>query len=686
MRSILVANRGEIARRVFRTARQMGLHTVAVYSEPDANAPFVREADIAVPLRGSTSSETYLEMAKILEAARISGADALHPGYGFLSENPDFAQAVEAAGLTWIGPTPHSIRAMALKVEAKRLAAEADVPLIPGAELPNGTTDEQALDIADAVGYPLLIKASAGGGGKGMRTVSTREEVTEAIAAARREAASAFGDATVFCERYLDKARHVEVQVFGDTHGRVVHLFERECSIQRRHQKIVEESPSPALAPHTAERMYAAATSLSRVIGYVGAGTVEFLVADTAQGQEFFFLEMNTRLQVEHPVTEAITGLDLVEWQIRVARGEMLPRQQSEITRTGHAIEVRLYAEDPARGYLPNTGTLIQFDIPAAVRCDSGVEAGSEISPYYDPMLAKIIAHAADRTTAADILSSALRRSRIAGLTTNRSSLATILDSQAFRAAETTTDFLDVNPEVLAEQMSTGARDRHLIAAAVGLTRRTEVATGWRNVPGAPESHRFADVAVNVAADGAPDHVNLTWFTGQGRSQGRGLGSGEELRATVGERTYEGVVIRSAIDKPDDRDHQKFGLTVEGSRREYRVSRHDSWVVVDDGSDTSQWRVLPRLASASSADAAAHGPSTPVPGTVTVVEVAPGDHVSAGQTLVIIEAMKMEHRITADTDAVVAEVLVDVGQSVEAHAVVVVLEGVSADESGGDAS
>lgn len=678
MRSILVANRGEIARRVFRTAHQLGLHTVAVYSEPDANAPFVRAADIAVPLRGSTSSETYLDVAQILEAARISGADAIHPGYGFLSENPDFAEAVVAAGLTWIGPTPHSIRAMALKVEAKRLAAEADVPLIPGAELPEGTTDEQALDIADAVGYPLLIKASAGGGGKGMRTVATRGEVTEAIAAARREAASAFGDATVFCERYLEKSRHVEVQVFGDTHGRVVHLFERECSIQRRHQKIIEESPSPALAPLTAERMYAAATSLSRVIGYVGAGTVEFLVADTAQGQEFFFLEMNTRLQVEHPVTEAVTGLDLVEWQIRVARGEMLPRQQSEITRTGHAIEVRLYAEDPARGYLPNTGTLIEFDVPAAVRCDSGVEAGSEVSPYYDPMLAKIIAHAADRTTAADILSSALRRSRIAGLTTNRSSLATILDSQSFRAAETTTDFLDVNPEVLAEQMSVATRDRHLIAAAVGLTRRTEVATGWRNVPGAPESHRYAD----IAADGEPEQVNLTWFTGQGRGQG----SGEELRATVGERTYEGVVIRSTTGEQDDRDHQEFGLAVDGSRREYRVNRHDSWVVVDDGSDTSQWRVLPRLASAGSADSAAHGPSTPVPGTVTVVEVAPGDNVSAGQTLVIIEAMKMEHRITADTDAVVAEVLVEVGQSVEAHAVVVVLEGTSADEAGGDAT
>jgi len=669
MRSILVANRGEIARRVFRTAKAMGLHTVAVYSEPDADTPFVREADVAVPLRGSTSAETYLDVAQILEAARISGADAIHPGYGFLSENPDFAEAVQAAGLTWIGPTPHSIRAMALKVEAKRLAAEADLPLIPGAELPEDISDDEALVIADAVGYPLLVKASAGGGGKGMRTVTSRDDVVEAIAAARREAASAFGDATVFCERYLERSRHVEVQVFGDSHGRVVHLFERECSIQRRHQKIVEESPSPALAPLTAERMYVAASALARAIGYVGAGTVEFLVADTDDGQGFYFLEMNTRLQVEHPVTEAITGLDLVEWQIRVARGEMLPRSQSEITRSGHAIEVRLYAEDPARGYLPNTGTLLECDVPSTVRLDSGVESGSVVSAFYDPMLAKVIAHAPDRITAANILSTALRRSRIAGLVTNRYSLAAILESEAFRGGETTTDFLERYPSVLISHLSTAETDRHVIAAAVGLTTRTEVPTGWRNVPGTPETHRFAD----PADDSIVGNVDLTWRTGQGH--------GETFTASVDGRGMSAAVIRTT---DTDLVHGEFALVIDGVRRSYCVHHHDSWVVVDDGRDTSQWRVLPRLESAGGGEAAALGPSTPVPGTVTVVEVNPGDQVIAGQTLVIIEAMKMEHRITADSEAVVAEVLVEVGQSVDAHAVVVVLEGLVAQSSGGD--
>ncbi|MGA1597266.1 MAG: acetyl-CoA carboxylase biotin carboxylase subunit, partial [Candidatus Nanopelagicales bacterium] len=361
MKRILVANRGEIARRVFRTARAMGIETVAVYSEPDADAPFIREADISIPLRGATSAETYLDVEQIIDAVRRSGADAVHPGYGFLSENAGFAEAMGAAGVTWIGPTPESIRAMALKVEAKRLASSAGVPLVPGAELGDGV---DAAAVAAEVGYPLLVKASAGGGGKGMRIVERPEDLNDALESARREAQASFGDPTVFLERYLTESRHVEVQVFGDIHGNVVHLGERECSIQRRHQKIVEESPSPGLAPHLADPMYAAAVSLASSIGYVGAGTVEFIVAGEGDAQEFFFLEMNTRLQVEHPVTEMVTGIDLVEWQIRVARGERLPRTQSEIAPCGHAIEVRLYAEDPARGYLPNTGVLECFETP----------------------------------------------------------------------------------------------------------------------------------------------------------------------------------------------------------------------------------------------------------------------------------------------------------------------------------
>ena len=334
-----------------RTADELGIETVAVFSEPDRGMPFVDEATYAVALGGMTSAESYLDAAKVLDAARRTGADAIHPGYGFLSENAEFAQAVADAGLVWVGPTPASMRAMALKVEAKRIAADAGVPLVPGAELAADVNDDDLLTTGEKVGYPLLVKASAGGGGKGMRIVRGAGDLVEAVQGAGREAASSFGDPTVFLERYLERSRHVEVQVFGDTHGSVVHLFERECSIQRRHQKVVEESPSPGATPATLERMYAAAVSLAAAIGYVGAGTVEFLVSGEGDAQEFFFLEMNTRLQVEHPVTEMVTGLDLVEWQIAVAQGEPLPLVQSDIERDGHAIEVRLYAEDPAHGY-----------------------------------------------------------------------------------------------------------------------------------------------------------------------------------------------------------------------------------------------------------------------------------------------------------------------------------------------
>ena len=417
IRRILVANRGEIARRVIRTAHRMGLQAVAIHSDPDAGAPFVRDADLAVAIGGRTSAESYLVAEKVLDAARRAGADAIHPGYGFLSENPVFARAVADAGLAWIGPTPESMNAMALKVEAKRLVAAAGVPLVPGAELAADASDADITSAGAAVGLPLLVKASAGGGGKGMRLVREPDELLEAVSAARNEAASAFGDPTVFLERYLERGRHVEVQVFGDTHGSVVHLFERECSIQRRHQKVVEESPSPGATPATLERMYAAAVAAARAIDYVGAGTVEFMVAGEGETQEFFFLEMNTRLQVEHPVTEEVTGLDLVEWQVRVAAGEPLPLAQAQITRSGHAIEVRLYAEDPARGYLPGMGRIVCFEADPApgIRVESGVQTGSEVSAFYDPMLAKVIAHGPTREVAAATLATSLEGLRVAG-------------------------------------------------------------------------------------------------------------------------------------------------------------------------------------------------------------------------------------------------------------------------------
>jgi len=660
MKRILVANRGEIARRVFRTARAMGIETVAVYSEPDADAPFVRDADIAIPLRGATSAETYLDVDQILDAVRRSGADAVHPGYGFLSENAGFAEQMMAAGVTWIGPTPESIRAMALKVEAKRLAASAGVPLVPGAELGDGV---DAAAAAAQVGYPLLVKASAGGGGKGMRIVEQPGDLTEALESARREAQASFGDATVFLERYLTESRHVEVQVFGDTHGTVVHLGERECSIQRRHQKIVEESPSPGLAVHLAEPMYAAATSLARSIGYVGAGTVEFIVAGEGESQEFYFLEMNTRLQVEHPVTEMVTGLDLVEWQIRVARGESLPRSQEEIAPCGHAIEVRLYAEDPSRGYLPNTGTLECFETPEGLRVDSGVESGSVVSAYYDPMLAKVIAHAADRPTATAVLARGLRSSRIHGLVTNRESLVAILQSERFVSGDTTTAFLDYDPSTLAPEIPAAVLDRHLTAiAAQGGDEVAGVPRGWRNVPSVPE-------LIGVTPLGAEDGPTIAY-----RETRDGL-SINVVPAGVNAHLDDGRHVGMA------RVHvagSRVTVMLDGVRASHNVAVYAELLCVDDGLWSTQWRIRPRFPDLE-AGASAAGPSTPVPGTVTVVEVSPGDRVTAGQTLVILEAMKMEHRITADTDAIVSEVLVEPGQSVDAHQVVAVLAPAEAD-------
>jgi len=670
---ILVANRGEIARRIMATVRRMGLQTVAVHSDPDADSPHVRDADFAVALPGRTSTQTYLNADAIIEAAQRSGADAVHPGYGFLSENADFAEAVETAGLTWIGPTPHSIRQMAYKIEAKQLAAEAGVPLVPGAELPDDLTDDEVCDRVNSVGFPLLIKASAGGGGKGMRVVERLDDVVDAVEAARREARSAFGDGTVFAERFVQPSRHIEVQVFGDQQGHVVHLFERECSIQRRHQKIVEESPAARLSAATADRMYAAATALARVIGYVGAGTVEFLTTDnpanTADGEEFFFLEMNTRLQVEHPVTEAVTGLDLVEWQIRVARGEALPLTQGEITRSGHAIEVRLYAEDPANGYLPNTGTVSRFDIDPVVRVDSGVEAGTVISSYYDPMLAKVIAHSADRSTAARVLTRALATAQIGGVITNRDSLVAICRSDDFIAVDTTTDFLERHPDLLDPPMPQSVIDRHLIAAVVWASHDHDVPTGWSTVPMPAQLDRFASL---------DDRARFTLAT---RWQRDGLAvTIHESEAATAVETYarEGRDLAAVQARILDAD--TVFVSIDGIGVPVMVHLEDDIWCISDGEQSSQWRRLPRHADTGLGETS-RGPSTPVPGTVTMVNIGVGDHVEAGDCLVVLEAMKMEHRIIADAAGVIAEVRVAVGDSVDAHTVVAVLEGSSPDSS-----
>jgi acetyl/propionyl-CoA carboxylase alpha subunit len=676
---LLVANRGEIARRVVRTCHELGIETVAVFSDPDRDAPFVDEATYAVSLGGTTSAESYLDAAKILDAARRTGADAIHPGYGFLSENAEFAHAVGDAGLVWVGPTPDSMRAMALKVEAKRIAAAAGVPLVPGAELGADVTDAHLLSIAADVGYPVLVKASAGGGGKGMRVVRTPDALVEAVAGARREARASFGDPTVFLERYVERSRHVEVQVFGDAHGEIVHLFERECSIQRRHQKIVEESPSPGATAATLESMYAAALSLARAIGYVGAGTVEFLVSGEGAAQEFFFLEMNTRLQVEHPVTEMVTGLDLVAWQLVVAQGEPIPLRQNEIERSGHAIEVRLYAEDPARDFLPSTGTLSSWDLAEGddgwLRIDSGFAQGGVVSPHYDPMLAKVIAHGEDRAGVALALAEYLRGLAVVGVTTNRLSLAATLEHPAYLSGDTPTSFLDEHPEVLAPAVPTDVREVHLLVAALTLLG----SPGFRNVAGAPETVR---VTYRDGADDRTAVLGAAWTRDGGR-----VFALPAVGESVDPHAAQAIAVRDDLVSADG---SRLELLHDASADGFVAHRLEldgvrSTVFLRHGADPAGetvsvdhlgWlttvRVLEVGAGRGHGDTGG-GPATPVPGTVTHVAVAVGDAVEAGAALVVLEAMKMEHTIRADADGVVAEIHVAVGQSVDAHTVVATL-------------
>jgi propionyl-CoA carboxylase alpha chain len=581
------------------------------------------------------------------------------------------------------------------------------VPLVPGAELDADASDADITAAGAQVGLPLLVKASAGGGGKGMRLVREAEDLLEAVSAARNEAASAFGDPTVFLERYLERGRHVEVQVFGDTHGNVVHAFERECSIQRRHQKVVEESPSPGATPATLQRMYAAAVAAAKAIDYVGAGTVEFMVAGEGAEQEFFFLEMNTRLQVEHPVTEEVTGLDLVEWQIRVAAGEPLPLGQEQITRSGHAIEVRLYAEDPARGHLPGMGRIECFEVdPAAgIRVESGVETGSEVSAFYDPMLAKVIAHGPTREVAAATLATSLEGLRVAGVPTNRESLAAILRSPGFLSGDTTTAFLDENPQVAVPVLERRELALHLAAAALGLAEQERVGqpwaalapAGWRNIPAVPEVRRFgysefgADLSVEVHytrdRDGGVD-ITLA---------GDAVLTGDAPVLDVGPEAMRAAAEAALLDEGPEVTESTFEagppplpatLRVDRTRAEgatvmvevdgvggwFTVRRAGDWALVTGLGRTTVLRVLPRHPDASD-HGHDHGLVTPVPGTVTAVLVEPGALVVVGDTLVILEAMKMEHRIKADEDGVVAEVRVAVGDSVDAHHVVAVLEG-----------
>jgi len=689
IRRLLVANRGEIARRVFRTAHDLGIECVAVYSTADAGAPHAGQADIAVHLPGTSSAQTYLDGNAIIAAARRAGADAIHPGYGFLSESPDFAEAVIAAGLTWIGPSPASIRAMALKVQAKAIAAAAGVPLAPGAELPAAADDAVLQRLGEDVGYPLLIKANAGGGGRGMRVVLDPSALLESVASARREAASAFGDGTVFAERYLAGARHVEVQVFGDQHGTVVHLFERECSIQRRHQKVIEEAPSPGITDATRQQLLHSATDLARSIQYVGAGTVEFLVFGSGADQGACFLEMNTRLQVEHPVTEAVTGIDLVAWQIAVAQGERLPLAQEQIRLTGAAVEARLYAEDPADGFAPAPGRLERFGLPepaiTGIRVDAGVADGTLITTHYDPMLAKVIAHGANRQIAIARLALALRRMRLHGPVSNRDSLVAILQHPAFAAGDATTDFLEAFPQVLDPHPDPRAIERHLLAVSLARAYAlrdadghapTSIPLGWRNVRAVPQVRcwqRRGDASVHTlryrhTAEGMRADVLITREP-----------PAAEVFTAVGQDLIDPVV--RVIDMRADGGRWVVVLDVSiagtGARHVVQWSSDGgpgagAAAYVDDGLVSTTWSEVSLLARDAVHDGDRHA-VTPVPGTITAVQVSPGDIVEPGQTLVILEAMKMEHRIAAPDTGRVLRVRAVVGDAVEAHAVVVEL-------------
>ncbi|NMO02153.1 acetyl/propionyl-CoA carboxylase subunit alpha [Gordonia sp. TBRC 11910] len=644
--SVLVANRGEIARRVFRTCKDMGIATVAVFSDPDADAPHVREADAAVRLPGATSADTYLRGDLVIAAAKAAGADAIHPGYGFLSENAEFAQAVIDAGLTWIGPPPSAITAMGSKVNAKELMAAAGVPVL-------GDIDPASVTAAD---LPLLIKASAGGGGRGMRIVRDVADLADQVAGAAREAESAFGDPTIFCEPYVERGHHIEVQVMADQYGAIWAVGERECSIQRRHQKVIEEAPSPlveSLGGDLRARLFDAARKAVQAIDYTGAGTVEFLADGSGR---FYFLETNTRLQVEHPVTEQTTGLDLVEWQLRVAMGQHLDGGAPPTL--GHSIEVRLYAEDPAAGWQPQSGTVHRFSVPQRleIRVDSGIADGSEISTFYDPMLAKVIGTADTRERAARRLAAALADTVLHGPVTNRDMLVNTLRSKEFLSGDTDTGFIDeVGLDVLAAPLADEA-DVRLAAVAATLAdasrQRAEATTladlpsGWRNLASGFATRSYWP----GAASGAADSIEVRYRNGR-----RGVELPDDATTFVREARPDGVDVEQ-----------------DGVRRSLAVSRYGDRVYVDWPGRSVVLTDVPRFIDPS----AVQRPGSllaPMPGSVIRVAVAEGDRVTAGQPLLWLEAMKMEHTITAPADGVVATLAVAAGQQLAVGEVLAVI-------------
>jgi 3-methylcrotonyl-CoA carboxylase alpha subunit len=643
VKRLLIANRGEIAVRVARTARRMGVHVIAVYSDADAHAMHVDVADEAVRIGAAAPSESYLNVDAVLAAARATRADAIHPGYGFLSENAAFAAACADAGIRLVGPSAAAMRAMGDKASAKAVMEKAGVPLLPGY---HGDDQDPGLlaDKARDIGFPVLIKASAGGGGRGMRIVESEAAFAGALESARREAAGAFGDDRVLIEKYLATPRHIEVQVFGDDHGNAIHLFERDCSLQRRYQKVVEEAPAPGMSEARRAEIGAAAVAAAKAIDYSGAGTVEFIVDATAEGANgpFYFMEMNTRLQVEHPVTEGITGLDLVEWQLRVADGEPLPLSQEQVALTGHAIEARLYAEDPARDFLPAPGHVVAFEAPdmPGVRIDTGVRTGDDIAVAYDPMIAKVIAHGADRADAIARLDRALASLVCAGPTTNQSFLRKAVTHPAFAGGEIDTGFIARHADALLHEREDDASGalvavaRHTLSARAQSAKAHAVAAGeahtpwaatdnWRTNIRAREALRFVasggdEVAVGVVRDGRGTRFVLP------------DGAQADIEAGAGLKVYAKGVSLFAVSQGT----------------QLRFDRHDP------------------VADASGRSAGGGHLNAPMPGKVVRVAVSAGERVSAGQLLVVLEAMKMEHSITAHADGVVAEVFHPEGSQV----------------------
>ena len=647
---LLIANRGEIASRIIRSAHAMGIASVAIYAHSDKNAPFVREADQGFALGGSSARETYLDVEKILHVARVSSADAIHPGYGFLAENADFATAVIDAGINWVGPSPHAIAAMGDKLSAKALMEKAGVPQLPSRALESGADIASA---AASIGFPLLVKASAGGGGKGMRIVEHEEDLPGAVAGARREAEAAFGNDTVFLERWLARTRHIEIQIVGDTHGNVVHCFERECSIQRRHQKVIEEAPAASMDARLRERMGEAAVTAAKAIDYYSTGTVEFLL----EGDQFWFLEMNTRLQVEHPVTEAITGVDLVREQLRIAQGQTLGFTQEALRIDGHAIEARLYAEDPGNNFLPATGEVLAWQPSSScpARFDSGIETGSIVGIEFDPLLAKIIVHAPTRTEAALRLARVLETTRIQGITTNRDFLAATLRTPEFLAGDTTTDFIErVAPARRYQPSLTQLGDACLCAAMAAQTneratacRLQTVPSGWRNTPMPAEKRRFQYTEQILTVEY------------------RQLRDGS-FACRVDETECQVRLTRSdqgSLELEIDDRHLTVELTHAGGR--WLVHLRDADIELSE---------LPRFPLREKAMTPG-GLAAPMPGKVVATSVVTGDQVEAGQLLLILEAMKMEHRITAPITGVVCEMRVHAGQQVaNGELLVVVVE------------